>query len=209
MATIRSASSLPWTALAASFMLLITAATSILLLATTSTVHADCVVDKVKSTAGSARAAANNRLYAFGGYLANAGDIESSMIDGIHSIDLSQPFSANDPPPKRQYLGVWSGIGIKSGRYPRTSSLALAAKAADKYTAVPIYGGVQPDKSYAASTLLATSTSSSVGMARPADLAPREFASVMQFNGSQLLVSCAFGDDHQKDLWLFDEASQS
>ncbi|KAJ3350625.1 hypothetical protein GGF32_004791 [Allomyces javanicus] len=234
-------------------MLRITAATVMLLLATTTTVHADFVMDKTKSTAGSACAVANNRLYAFGGYLAKAGGTESSMINGIYSIDLSQPFSTTDPPVASHGVidasiagiddmnaialgdgkiliaggstnvdinnstflfnpsdnSIASGSGIKSGRYPRSSSMAHAVTAAEKLAAVPIYGGVQPDKSHASSMLLVTSSSSSVVTSRPADLVPREFASVMRFNSSHLLVSGGFGDDYQKDAWLFDEASQS
>ncbi|KAJ3365074.1 hypothetical protein GGF32_000254 [Allomyces javanicus] len=231
----------------------IAAVTIFLLLATTTVAAADFTMDKTKTTSGSACAVVNNRLYAFGGYLATAGDTKSSMAKGIYSIDLSQPFSANDPPITTHgvfdisasglvdtnavvldggKILIASGTGpkdinnstfifnpsdnsitpgpeIKSGRYPHPSSMANAATVADKYSAVPIYGGIQEDKSHASSMLLVTSSSSSVVTSRPADLVPREFASVMRFNGSQLLVSGGFGDDYQKDSWLFNEASQS
>ncbi|KAJ3367869.1 hypothetical protein GGF31_007030 [Allomyces arbusculus] len=232
----------------------IAAAAILLLLATTAAVTgADFAMDKTKSTSGSACAVVNNRLYAFGGYLATAGDTRPAMAKGIYSIDLSQPFSASDPPitthgvfdipasglvdTNAVVLGdgkiliasgttpkdinnstfifnpsdnsITPGPEIKSGRYPHPSSMANAVTASDKYSAVPIYGGIQEDKSHASSMLLVTSSSSSVVTSRPADLVPREFASVMRFNGSQLLVSGGFGDDYQKDSWLFDESSQS
>ncbi|KNE70957.1 hypothetical protein AMAG_15221 [Allomyces macrogynus ATCC 38327] len=232
----------------------IAAVTILLLLAATAAVKgADFTMDKTKSTSGSACAVVDNRLYALGGYLATAGETKSSMAKGIYSIDLSQPFSTNDPPvtshgvidasvsglvdmnavvlgdskiliasgtgPKdinnSTYIfnptdnSITPGSDIKSGRYPHPSSMANAATAADKYSAVPIYGGIQEDKSHASSMLLVTSSSSSLVTSRPADLVPREFASVMRFNGSQLLVSGGFGDDYQKDSWLFNEASQT
>ncbi|KNE70958.1 hypothetical protein AMAG_15222 [Allomyces macrogynus ATCC 38327] len=223
------------------------------LLATTTAVLAEFAMDKTKSTSGSACAVANNRLYAFGGYLATVGDTKPSMTNGIYSIDLSQPFSTKDPPiashgvidpavtglidmnavvlgdgkimvasggttkdiNNATYIfspsdnSVTAGPEIKTNRFRKASSMGNAATASDKYSAVPIYGGIQTDNSHATNMVLVSPKTTSVSTAQPADMVAREFASVMRFNSSQLLVSGGFGDDYQADAWLFNEASQS
>ncbi|KAJ3367868.1 hypothetical protein GGF31_007029 [Allomyces arbusculus] len=224
------------------------------LLVTTTIVHADFAMDKTKSTSGSACAIANNRLYAFGGYLAEVGVAESSpRSNGIYSIDLSRPFSTTDPPVTSHgvldpaspgfadmnavVLGdgkimvasgntakdinnatfifnpsnnsVAPGPEIKTDRFRKASSMGNAATANDKYSAVPIYGGIQANSSHATSMVLVSPTATKISTAQPADMVAREFASVMRFNSSHLLVSGGFSDDYQADAWLFNQASKS